>query len=104
MSAHTPAANLSSMAEEKLLRQALENSKMTSKVKANLSDVPEAPIFYPTEREFADPINYIRKLHAIGERWGIVKVKILSNQSLPPPIPNLVQTLSVVPPKSWSPG
>mmetsp|Transcript_7708 Transcript_7708/g.10951 ORF Transcript_7708/g.10951 Transcript_7708/m.10951 type:complete len:704 (-) Transcript_7708:219-2330(-) len=77
------ASSLSSAAEEKLLRQALENSKVCSQVRVDLEDIPEAPVFRPTPEEFADPIRYIRGLHPIGEKWGIVRVE---------------------PPKSWSPG
>eukprot|EP00466_Bigelowiella_natans_P017575 jgi/Bigna1/75305/fgenesh1_pg.33_\ len=74
---------LSQNAEEKLLRQALENSKL-SQVRIDLNEVPECPVFYPTPQEFKNPIRYIRSLHPIGEKWGI---------------------LNVVPPKGgWSPG
>jgi len=77
------AHSLSSNAEEKLLRMALEISRKSSQVCADLDEIPDCPVFHPTPQEFSDPIKYIRKLHSIGEKWGIVRV---------------------VPPKTWKPG
>ena len=34
----------------------------------NLQGIPEAPTFYPTEEEFADPLTYINKIRAEGEK------------------------------------
>ncbi len=75
-------APASSMEEEKLLRQAILNSKM-SQYRTDVADIPLAPIFRPTESEFKDPIKYIRSIHAKGVACGIVRI---------------------VPPASWKPG
>ncbi|KAI0244094.1 hypothetical protein L0F63_002105, partial [Massospora cicadina] len=41
-------------------------------------DLPSAPIFYPTEEEFKDPITYISSIRSQAEGFGICKV-------VPPP-------------------
>ncbi|KAK5119916.1 hypothetical protein LTR85_007242 [Meristemomyces frigidus] len=48
-----------------------------------LFGIPEAPSFYPTEEEFRDPMEYMRKIAPEGSKYGIVKV---------------------VPPESWQPS
>ena len=40
---------------------------------------PEAPVFEPSWEEFKDPLVYIDKIRAIGERYGICKIR-------PPPV------------------
>lgn len=36
---------------------------------------PEAPIFYPSEEEFQDPLTYIAKIRVIAENMGICRIK-----------------------------
>ncbi|KAJ3257556.1 hypothetical protein HK103_004465 [Boothiomyces macroporosus] len=47
-----------------------------------LFDIPEAPTFHPTAKEFIDPMKYIQSIKDIGEKTGIVKI---------------------VPPEGWNP-
>jgi histone demethylase JARID1 len=44
--------------------------------------IPEAPVFRPTEEEFADPLAYVARIRPVAERYGICRI---------------------VPPPSWSP-
>ncbi|TVU07513.1 hypothetical protein EJB05_40869, partial [Eragrostis curvula] len=44
--------------------------------------VPEAPVFHPTEEEFADPLAYVARIRPLAESYGICRI---------------------VPPPSWSP-
>lgn len=47
-----------------------------------LFEIPEAPTFRPTEEEFREPMEYIRKISPDGAKYGIVKI---------------------IPPNSWNP-
>ena len=69
-----------SQAEQRALRQALENSQALQK--REFIDVPMAPIFHPTLEEFADPIKYIASIRDRASKHGICKI---------------------VPPKGWNP-
>ena len=48
-----------------------------------LFGIPEAPNFHPTEDEFRQPMEYMRKIAPEGRKYGIVKI---------------------VPPESWNPA
>ncbi|XP_066374209.1 lysine-specific demethylase JMJ17-like [Miscanthus floridulus] len=49
---------------------------------ATPTSVPEAPVFHPTEEEFADPLAYVARIRPLAEPYGICRI---------------------VPPSSWSP-
>lgn len=52
------------------------------KKKTRPHGIEEAPTFYPTEEEWKDPFQYMKKIRAEGEKYGICKL---------------------VPPESWNP-
>jgi hypothetical protein len=68
--------------EERLLHQAIQNSKLASNTRNGKVDVPWGPTFYPTKEEMeGSPLDYIDKIRPIAQRYGICKI---------------------VPPKGWS--
>lgn len=50
--------------------------------RSHIDGVREAPTFRPTEEEFRNPMEYMRKIATQGRKYGIVKI---------------------VPPESWNP-
>jgi [histone H3]-trimethyl-L-lysine4 demethylase len=50
--------------------------------KNRLFGIPEAPTYFPTDEEFKDPMEYMRKIAPEGSKYGIVKI---------------------VPPEGWNP-
>ncbi|WOL18229.1 lysine-specific demethylase 5B [Canna indica] len=58
------------------------SSSSSSSSAASAAVVPQAPVFYPTEEEFADPLAFIFKIRPQAEPFGICRI---------------------VPPKSWNP-
>lgn len=39
-----------------------------------LPDLPEAPVFYPTAEEFADPMKYLDSIRPQAEPAGVIKI------------------------------
>lgn len=62
--------------ENLMLQQALKVSKLDTK-RSNLQ-VPEAPTFHPTIKEFMDPLKYITSIQGVAKPYGICKI-------VPPP-------------------
>eukprot|EP00250_Pteridium_aquilinum_P019210 c24343_g1_i1 orf=340-6093(+) len=50
--------------------------------KSGYLGIPEAPVYFPTEKEFKDPLAYIEKIRKEAEAYGICRI---------------------VPPKQWNP-
>jgi hypothetical protein len=57
-------------------------SDHTPRTRPRIFGLKEAPTYYPTAKEFTDPIKYVQSIRAEAEDYGIVKI---------------------VPPKGWSP-
>jgi histone demethylase JARID1 len=58
------------------------NSDHVARTRPRIFGLKEAPTYYPTQKEFADPIKYVQSIRTEAEEYGIVKI---------------------VPPKGWSP-
>ncbi|KAF2539768.1 hypothetical protein F2Q68_00019424 [Brassica cretica] len=61
--------------------KAVEKRVLDQKLRGSLN-VPSGPVYYPTEDEFKDPLDYIHKIKPEAEAYGICKI---------------------VPPSSWKP-
>ena len=69
--------------EERYLQQAIQNSKLDRTRQGKL-DIPWAPVFFPTVEEMeGNPLDYIKKIQGVAERYGICKI---------------------VPPQCWNPS
>lgn len=47
---------------------------VTPPLSYDLSSLKEAPVFRPSEKEFADPIEYLNKIREESERFGICRI------------------------------
>lgn len=75
----------SSSSSAKLYKKSSESRFATSTIlKVSHAEFPsihaekaamvDAPVFYPTEKEFQDPLEYIEKVRSHAERYGICKI------------------------------
>ena len=80
------AASVSKL-EQKLIYQALQNSLIESESMTDrLAIIDEMPVFYPTEAEFRNPIDYVEKLLAEEQVHLYGCVKIVPPASFKPPL------------------
>mmetsp|Transcript_10156 Transcript_10156/g.12872 ORF Transcript_10156/g.12872 Transcript_10156/m.12872 type:complete len:692 (-) Transcript_10156:313-2388(-) len=65
-----------SLVEERLLQQAIENSKLdTHREGPSTLNIPIGPTFFPTIEEFqGNPLHYINKIRPTAEKYGICKI------------------------------
>ena len=55
-------------------RPAPTRTIVTPPLNFDLSSLIEAPVFRPSEKEFADPIEYLNKIREESERFGICRI------------------------------
>ncbi|KAI3701237.1 hypothetical protein L2E82_45886 [Cichorium intybus] len=53
---------------------------------ARLPDLIDAPVFYPTEKEFEDTLKYISSIRKKVEAYGICRIVPLSSWKPPCPL------------------
>lgn len=84
---NSPSSGLSSSTSSKAISES-KSEPMESTSQEDLVSrpyflkLPSAPVFYPTEEEFRDPLAFFHKIYKEGEEAGICKI---------------------VPPKNWRP-
>ena len=75
--AHAFFASPQSTEEERLLQQAIKNSRRDRHLPKDGSWLllPSGPVFCPTIEEFeGNPLHYIDKIRPIAEKYGIAKI------------------------------
>mmetsp|Transcript_11315 Transcript_11315/g.33564 ORF Transcript_11315/g.33564 Transcript_11315/m.33564 type:complete len:713 (+) Transcript_11315:44-2182(+) len=60
--------------ELEALHRAMANSRTHQRMLGPREMLMEAPSFFPTEEEFADPVGYLRQLTSAAENYGICRV------------------------------
>ena len=83
--AHAYFASPQSTEEERLLQQAIKNSRRDRHLPKDGGWLllPSGPVFFPTIEEFeGNPLHYIDKIRPVAEKYGIAKI---------------------VPPEGWNP-
>ena len=61
--------------EERMLAQAVANSRKDQAGRESLAAIPFGPTFYPTAEEMGgDPLLYFEKIRPLAEKYGICKV------------------------------
>jgi len=75
--AHAYFASPQSTEEERLLQQAIKNSRRDRHLPKDGGWLllPSGPVFFPTEHEFeGNPLHYIDKIRPTAEKYGIAKI------------------------------
>lgn len=66
----------STAAEERLLQQAIQNSKLDrGRPSDGKLQIPPGPVFFPTVEDFeGNPLDYVERIRPIAEKYGICKI------------------------------